>query len=560
MFLLLHRGLGGLSGAAIRTGYFYIIFGLFSGYFRDFFVIFGENRYIHKLMKKSTFFAVAAMAVFAMAETARGQGNLSGSFETNSIWYVPDRVPAPADRFGSNNYLKLDYAEGNFVAGAQYELYSPVLQGFNPNLAGNKVTGKFAGWSDGGFAITVGDFYEQLGNGLIFRSYEDRALGFNNSTEGVRAAYASGPVALKFIYGRPRLFMDYADTQVRGADASLSLTSLLGMESHYIALEGSYVNRFMGNAVLPAGRNLNIYSGRFVFDADFGFSARGEYVAKGKDLYMEEEWKAIGGGAQLVELSYNNSGLGIIVTGRRLDHMGVRLDPDDLSVNNTLNYLPSLTRQYTYSLAMLDPYQTDAVEGEQGGQVDVFYTFARGSALGGKYGTRVHANASTFYPLEKRGVKMNALYRDISFDVEKQWNKELKTTLLYAVQTFSPSKAVSTTTEVANVFVADMLYKFTPRNSVRMELQYLYSKERSDWWAAMAEFSMAPRWSFFAGDMFDFEEEKVHYYSAGVSYTRSRTRLAVSYGRNRKGQVCSGGVCREMPEYTGGNISLTTSF
>ncbi len=516
--------------------------------------------------RRIIFCIVATVVAFGVMERAYGQntGRLSGSFETNSIWYVDDRVPAPADRFGSNNYLKLDYAHGNFVAGAQYELYSPVLQGFNPNLKGGKVANKFAGWADGNFAITVGDFYEQFGNGLILRSYEDRALGFNNSIEGVRAQWANHFASAKVIYGRPRLFMDYAETWVRGVDASLSLTSLLNMEKHYIALEGSYVNRFMGGAVentaVRVGPGMDMYSGRVSFDADFGFSFKGEYVSKGEDIYkVGEEFEAVKGNAQLVELSYSNHGLGISVTGRRLDHMGVKLDREDGSEANTLNYLPSLTRQYTYSLAMLDPYVTD-VDGEQGGQVDVFYTFARGTALGGKYGTKVHANFATLYPLEKRGKKMNMLYRDISVDVEKQWNKDLKTTLLYAVQTFSPSHGVSATTTVNNVFVGDVLYKFTTRNSLRMEVQYLYSKENTDWWAAMAEFSMAPRWSFFAGDMYNHGKEKVHYYSAGVSYSQSRTRIAVSYGRNRAGQVCSGGVCRYMPEYTGGNISLTTSF
>ncbi len=515
-------------------------------------------------MKTNVIFAVvAAIAVFGIMEPASGQsmGRLSGSFETNSIWYVPDKVPAPNDRFGSNNYLKLDYSQGNFVAGAQYELYTPVLQGYNVSLKGNKVTNKFVGWSDGKYSFTVGDFYEQFGNGLILRSWEDRALGFNNAIEGVRAGFANDFVSIKFIYGRPRLFMDYVDMWVRGADASLSLTSLLNMNKHYIALEGSYVNRFMkvwdGDVTLPVGPSMNMYSGRVIFDADFGFSFKGEYVSKGNDLYVD---KAVKGSAQLVELSYNNSGLGIFLTGRRLDHMGVKLDPNDYSEANTLNYLPSLTRQYTYSLAMLEPYTPDIIDGEQGAQIDVFYTFARGTALGGKYGTKVHANASTLYPLEKRGKKMNALYRDISFDIEKQWNKEFKTMFLYAVQTFSPNHAISATTEVANVFVADMLYKITPRNSVRLELQYLYSAERPNWWAAMAEFNMAPRWSFFIGDMYNFDDEKVHYYNAGVSYTQSRTRIAVSYGRNREGQICSGGVCRFMPAYTGGNISLTTSF
>lgn len=516
--------------------------------------------------------AITLAALLVRMEPAYGQeespqkdfGRLSGSFETNSIWYVPDRTATPADRFGSNNYLKLDYSIRNFTAGVQAELYAPVLQGFNPNLEKSKVTGKFAGWSDGKFSITVGDFYEQFGAGLVLRSYEDRALGFNNSLEGVRAGFTGEAVTLRAIMARPRMFMDYADTWVRGGDLSLSISSLAGMERHYLALEGSYVNRFMGdyrdNTALPVGPGMNLWSARLVFDAGFGLSVKGEYVGKGADAYMVDgRWSALKGSAQLVEIGYSGHGLGIFLTGRRLDHMGVKIDAEDGSEANTMNYLPALTRQYTYSLATLDPYNTET-DNEMGGQIDVFYTFARGSRLGGRYGTKLHANASTFYPLEKKGRKMNALYRDVSFDFEKQWNRRFKTTLLYAVQTFSPSKAVSATTTVNNVFVTDLLYKFTSRNSVRLELQYLFSNENSDWWAALVEFNLAPRWSFFAGDMYNHGREKVHYYSGGVSFTHSGTRVALSYGRNRAGYVCSGGVCRYMPAYTGANISLTTSF
>ena len=48
--------------------------------------------------------------------------------------------------------------------------------------------------------------------------------------------------------------------------------------------------------------------------------------------------------------------------------------------------------------------------------------------------------------------------------------------------------------------------------------------------------------------------------SAGVSYSRSRTRIQLSYGRNRAGYICSGGVCRYSPAYTGVNLLITTSF
>ena len=37
--------------------------------------------------------------------------------------------------------------------------------------------------------ITVGSFYEQFGNGLIFRAWEDRQLGINNSIMGINYKY-----------------------------------------------------------------------------------------------------------------------------------------------------------------------------------------------------------------------------------------------------------------------------------------------------------------------------------------------------------------------------------
>ena len=49
-------------------------------------------------------------------------------------------------------------------------------------------------------------------------------------------------------------------------------------------------------------------------------------------------------------------------------------------------------------------------------------------------------------------------------------------------------------------------------------------------------------------------------YNAGVSYSKGRTRVALGYGRYKDGFICSGGVCRIIPQYTGANFSITTSF
>ena len=133
--------------------------------------------------------------------------------------------------------------------------------------------------------------------------------------------------------------------------------------------------------------------------------------------------------------------------------------------------------------------------------------------------------------------------------------------LLYSMQEYSPSYGANKTTNLSNIFVADLQYKFTPSFSTRMELQYLTTKEdQKDWMAALLEINFAPAWSIYGSDMYNHGKDKIHYYNVGASYAKSRTRIALSYGRNKEGYVCSGGVCRTIPKYTGANLTITTSF
>ncbi|WP_343066445.1 DUF6029 family protein [Mesonia hippocampi] len=52
----------------------------------------------------------------------------------------------------------------------------------------------------------------------------------------------------------------------------------------------------------------------------------------------------------------------------------------------------------------------------------------------------------------------------------------------------------------------------------------------------------------------------MHYYNAGISYTKKSTRIAVQYGRQRGGLLCVGGICRMVSEAAGLTVNITTSF
>ncbi len=531
-----------------------------------------------------------ALTLSVSAQKVLGNGQVSGSLESSSIYYAPDKkIERPEDTFGSNNYIKVDYANGRFSAGIQMNAFLPALVGYEELANGKKfyLASKYIQWRDKNFEILVGDIFDQYGNGLIFRSFEDRQLGLNNSLEGIRAGYNFGRyVSLRGMYGRPRLYTEYSKTWVRGADLVVSIADIIKVPVINFTLEGSYVNRYqsldqapeymhsedpstidpitgIGKTFLEAygvSPNLNMYSGRLNFGWN-GLSVRGEYVHKSKDFAMDE-FATYNGWAALGEVGYNYKTFSVMGTFRALDHMGTAIDIYTKGTGNIINYLPALTRQYTYMLANLNPYRV-MTNGELGGQVDLCYSY-RSKSNRYRY-WNFHANFSTFYSLEKQAWTNNErqlYWRDINVDIERQWNKKWKSLILYSFQDNMDHQA--------HIFVGDVTHKFNRKMSLRFELQYLLSGDEKsewdgihsegDWVAALVEFNLAPHWSFYVQDMYNIGQSKTHYYNGGFSYTYNRTRVQLSYGRNRAGYVCSGGVCRFSPAYTGVNLVLTSSF
>ena len=127
-------------------------------------------------MKRLTllFAGIIAIAVSASAQQTIGNGQVSGSFESSSIVYTPDNKIGPLkdsqgnlvdDKFGSNNYIKVDYANGRFSAGVQMNAFLPALVGYDAYQDGYKfyLASKYIQWRDKNFEILVGDIFDQFG-------------------------------------------------------------------------------------------------------------------------------------------------------------------------------------------------------------------------------------------------------------------------------------------------------------------------------------------------------------------------------------------------------------
>lgn len=76
--------------------------------------------------------------------------------------------------------------------------------------------------------------------------------------------------------------------------------------------------------------------------------------------------------------------------------------------------------------------------------------------------------------------------------------------------------------------------------------------------------NLNPRLGFYVNDIYNYgsnkENERIHYYNVGGSYTIGAHRFALNYGRQRGGLLCVGGVCRVVPESSGITANIIMSF
>jgi hypothetical protein len=183
---------------------------------------------------KKTFIALCALvALSAQAQEDNGI-TLSGSIQSDMLVF-PEDDPEIGTNYGTNkDFLTNTYAElhlqSKYVsAGARLEYMENPLPGFERDFAGWGVPHMYVKGHYKGAELTLGDFYDQFGSGLIFRTYEERALGIDNSLRGARLALRPFKgVSLKVLGGEQREYWhsrDFSNNNpvVTGADLEVSI-------------------------------------------------------------------------------------------------------------------------------------------------------------------------------------------------------------------------------------------------------------------------------------------------------------------------------------------------
>ena len=511
----------------------------------------------------------------AAEKPKRDWGKLSGSIESSWGIYMKDAglgIDELDQTYGTNTYINLGYAIKGFRFGLQYDIFEKPMIGYDPLLEGNGLRGGFASWSNSQWEVTLGTYVEQFGSGLILRAYEEREMGINTSLLGGNIHWRPADwLSTKFVVGQPRRFMEFADSWIYGADAELSLLGLAAPQSDALLLVGgSWVLRDDVSSGRPENypAAIHAYSGRLDFSKG-AFTIGGEYVHKGEGVRNDPRYTTDRGTGQalLLNAGFDLPGFGMSAVWRSIEN--IAWHQDDSSVQSVdLNYIPALTKQHKYALCSLFPHEVLGYGGETGGQIDLFGEIPVGGHP--RRPLRFAINASIYKDMERvgdhyrfMGMGGDLAFAEASLELEKKWGPDWKTILVFAYQRQNEFSRfgfgdMQMNTEIA---VADVLWQISPKTSLRAEVQHAWSDSYDDqrWMMGLIELGLAPRWMIYVSDMCNYQSygDNIHYIDAGVSYAYKFLRASASFGRYRAGEVCSGGICRYVPEHTGVNLSLS---
>jgi hypothetical protein len=534
------------------------------------------------------------------------KGRLSGDLTINGNFFMRDSTIGAANikqydhqLFGTDAWLNLNYSIAGFDLGVRFDMFN------NSNLL--NPTGSFSGRGIGRWyinkkihklGISGGYLYDIIGSGIIFRAYEERALAIDQALYGVRLTYDLLPNwKLKGFAGVQKRQFTHYESVLRGfsidgfitgdSTSGFSMAPGFGMVAR--GLDDGTMNSLV--ATLNTYRKEDVFSPKYnayamtfyntITAGVFNWYMEGAYKTKDAMFDPFEERITVSndtvvgryvqkaGSVIYTSLSFAKSGLGITLEGKRTENFDFRASPLEAGIRGLLNYIPPMAKVNTYRLPARYAAVTQFI-GELGLQADIRYRISKSLS--------VNVNFANITNLEDVQL-YRELFTEFYYKYKRKWTLTAGVQAQEYNQEIYFGKPDAPTIKTLTPY-ADFLYKIDRKTSIRVEAQYMnmgkdhgIRADYGNWLFGLLEFSVAPHWTITLSDMYNVgpgkispvdaetgKQEKIHYPRVDVFYTHHANRFSLSYVKQVEGIVCSGGICRLEPAFSGVKLSVNSTF
>ena len=545
-------------------------------------------------MKKSAIlFLLLALSCRVFA-----QGTFSGDLMMNLNFFMRDtNIKASGNPLydnalsGSEGWLSLRYSNTNgFTFFVRADAFN------NSNLKYNAQTNTDFGigaWNAtkefNDLTISIGTIYDQIGSGILFRAYEDRGLLIDNALVGLELKYRlTDKIALKGFTGQQKnnSIINNIINNVRYAPVIKGFNAEGDFNFGKLHLNPGIgvLNRTLDATSMQAvAATINGYELSKRFEPMYNmyaFTAYNTLTYKNLSWYAEGAYKtheAISeqvngltslvdkpGNVQYTSINYGQKGIALSLSGRRSQDFVMRTSPNETLLAGMLNWQPIVA--VLRPMRLMSRYTPASMEvSEMAGTANLLLS---PNDVTNFTLTYTHINTIEGQKLYREAY-VEGLYQGLDSWIFEGGVQYMEYNILqYQTRASSNNFPI----QYAVTPFAEITYKINEKRSLRFEAQYMEAQHDYGSWAfALLEYTVAPKWSISASDMYNIAPNKGtdnlnyknpgnHYYNFFTSYTKGPHRFTIAYVKQVDGINCTGGVCRYEPAFSGVKGTLTTSF
>jgi hypothetical protein len=457
------------------------------------------------------------------------------------------------------NWLNLDYNKNIFSAGLRFEVFQP--NDPDPSISRGKVkyadiAYKYIGVDIGdveeGLNITVGNFYELFGRGLVLKSYEDRNIRIDNNLLGVKVEGNYKGFTLTALSGSAANIINERQDILHAVDFQYNGFDFIKLGTTFASnlppIDGIARTTLASMRMQPSIWNFDVY-------AEYGIKSNKDIQSQ---IFDDDEWKI--GEAFYGSLNFYYDVFSIVGEYKYYDNYAFTSSDGTIFYNTP----PSLRKEYTYVLLNRHPSPLDQ-SSEEGYALEVNYNFSDETSVIANYGITQTLPAGSYYQrVNNFSLPITTQLEEVYLQATHNWNESFTT-----IAALGYNEELSTNTKNITPILENKFY-FDDINTIKLVLEHqqtenLSTDEKYYDNVIAIEYLRSPNFNVSLVTEIQTKEpeagnivRKVWSFIQFGYKLGNHTDISLLIGTRQAGNICIGGICRYEPAFQGVEIKMLT--